>query len=77
LFIRPKTTHRTPFAHDLGCKVNENNIVQVDLRGRTSIEGVYAAGDLSSPMRSVAIAVAQGAAAAYGINAELIERDFS
>jgi thioredoxin reductase len=40
LFIRPKTTHRTTFAHDLGCTVNEHNVVQVDLRGRTSIEGV-------------------------------------
>jgi thioredoxin reductase len=77
LFVRPKTTHRTPFAHDLGCKINENNVVQVDLRGRTSVEGVYAAGDIASPMRSVAIAVAQGAAAGYGINAELVERDFA
>jgi thioredoxin reductase len=77
LFVRPKTTHRTTFAHDLGCEVNENNVVKIDVRGRTSVEGVYAAGDLSSPMRSVAIAVAQGAAAAYGINADLIERDFA
>lgn len=77
LFIRPKTTHRTTFASDVGCEVDEHNVVQVDLRGRTSTEGVYAAGDLSSPMRSVAIAVAQGAAAAYGINADLIDRDFS
>ncbi|CAG1008403.1 MAG: NAD(P)/FAD-dependent oxidoreductase [Anaerolinea sp.] len=76
-FIRPKTTHRTTFAHDLGCTVDAHNVVQVDLRGRTSVEGVYAAGDLSSPMRSVAIAVAQGAAAGYGINADLIDRDFS
>ncbi|MCC7446101.1 MAG: NAD(P)/FAD-dependent oxidoreductase, partial [Anaerolineae bacterium] len=76
LFIRPKTTHRTSFAHDLGCQVDEHDIVQVDRRGRTSTEGVYAAGDLSSPMRSVAIAVAQGAAAAYGINADLINQDF-
>ncbi|MBL8116052.1 MAG: NAD(P)/FAD-dependent oxidoreductase [Anaerolineae bacterium] len=76
LFVRPKTTHRTTFAHDLGCTVNDNNVVQVDLRGRTSVSGVYAAGDLSSPIRSVAIAVAQGAAAAYGINADLIEQDF-
>ena len=77
LFIRPRTTHRTTFARDLGCQVNEHHVVQVDIRGRTSIEGVYAAGDISSPMRSVAISVAQGAAAAYGINADLIERDFA
>lgn len=76
LFIRPKTSHRSSLAYDLGCKVDEHNVVQVDLRGRTSTEGVYAAGDLSSPIRSVAIAVAQGAAAAYGINADLIHRDF-
>ncbi|MBI5957933.1 MAG: NAD(P)/FAD-dependent oxidoreductase [Chloroflexi bacterium] len=77
LFIRPKTTHRTTFAHDLGCEVDEHNVIQVNPRGRTSTEGVYAAGDLSSPMRSIAIAVAQGAAAAYGINADLIDQDFS
>ncbi|MBW4438894.1 MAG: NAD(P)/FAD-dependent oxidoreductase [Pleurocapsa minor GSE-CHR-MK-17-07R] len=74
LFIRPKTSHRTPFAHDLGCQMNVHQVVQVDLRGRTSVAGVYAAGDLSSPIRSVAIAVAQGAAAGYGINADLVEQ---
>jgi thioredoxin reductase len=77
LFIRPRTSHRTPFAHDLGCAVDEHGVVQVDLRGRTSIAGVYAAGDIASPIRSVAIAVAQGAAAAYGINADLIDQDFA
>lgn len=72
LFVRPKTTHRTTFARDLGCQVNEHGVVQVDLRGRTNVEGIYAAGDISSPIRSVAVAVAQGAAAGYGINAELV-----
>lgn len=73
MFIRPKTSHRTTFAVDLGCEVDSAGVVRVDYRGRTTIGGVYAAGDLSSPMRSVAIAVAQGAAAAYGINADLID----
>jgi thioredoxin reductase len=76
LFIRTKLTHRTPFAYDLGCAVDVNNMVKIDLMGRTSIAGVYAAGDLSSPMRSVAVSVAQGAAAAYGINADLVNQDF-
>ncbi|MBK9125072.1 MAG: NAD(P)/FAD-dependent oxidoreductase [Chloroflexi bacterium] len=77
LFIRPKTSHRTTFAVDLGCDVDAAGVVRVDSRGRTTVHGVYAAGDLSSPMRSVAIAVAQGAAAAYGINADLVDTDFS
>jgi thioredoxin reductase len=77
MFVRPKTSHRTTFAHDLGCQVNENDVVQVDLRGRTSVAGIYAAGDLSSPIRSVAVAVAQGAAAGYGINADLVGEDLT
>ncbi len=76
LFIRPSTTHRTPFARDLGCEVDEQDVVKVDRRGRTTVAGIYAAGDLASPMRSVAIAVAQGAAAGYGINADLTEEDY-
>ena len=76
LFIRPRTSHRTSFAYDLGCQTDEQAVVQVDRRGRTTVDGVYAAGDLSSPVRSVAIAVAQGAAAAYGINADLVEKDY-
>ncbi|MFN8379815.1 MAG: NAD(P)/FAD-dependent oxidoreductase [Anaerolineae bacterium] len=76
LFIRPRTTHRTPFAHDLGCEVDEQDVVKVDRRGRTTVAGIYAAGDLASPVRSVAIAVAQGAAAGYGINADLTEEDY-
>jgi thioredoxin reductase len=76
LFVRPKTSHRTSFAYDLGCAIDAANVVQVDGRGRTSVEGVYAAGDLASPVRSVAIAVGQGAAAGYGINGDLVARDF-
>lgn len=77
LFVRPKTSHRTTFASDLGCEIDERNVVRVDSRGRTSVPGVYAAGDLSSPNRSVALAVAQGAAAAYGLNADLADEDFA
>jgi thioredoxin reductase len=77
LFIRPKTEHRTPFAMDLGCAIDGHNFVQVDNRGRTSVAGVYAAGDLSSPVRSVAIAVAQGSSAGYGINFDLVTEDMS
>ena len=76
LFILPRTIHRTSFARDLECKVNQHNVIQIDVRGRTSTAGVYAAGDISSKMRSVAIAVAQGAAAAYGINTDLVDQDF-
>lgn len=72
VFVRPVTHHRTPFAHQLGCKLGAHGLVEVDVLGRTSVPGVYAAGDLSNPLRSVAQAVAQGGAAAAGINFDLI-----
>jgi thioredoxin reductase len=76
MFIRPATSHRTSFAYDLGCAVSETGVVQADMLGRTSVPGVYAAGDIASPLRSVANAVAQGFAAAAGINYDLIHADF-
>ena len=76
LFVRLVSTQRSPFAQDLGCKLTEQGLVQVDLFAETSVKGVYAAGDMANPMRSVAIAVAHGAAAAYGINHSLITEDF-
>jgi thioredoxin reductase len=76
LFIHPATHHQAPFAHDLGCVRNEQGKIQVDELGRTSVPGVYAAGDTTSRFRSVAIAVASGAAAAYGISHDLIAEDY-
>lgn len=75
LFVSPKMEHRTPFAERLGCALTEQGYVQTDHLGRTSVPGVYAAGDLTSPLRSVANAVAQGSAAGAGINADMITAD--
>ena len=77
LFIRPDTHHQAPFAHDLGCARDENGKIQVDVLGHTSVPGVYAAGDSTSRFRSVAVSVASGAQAAYGISHDLIAEDFA
>lgn len=76
MFVAPKNTHPMPFAEQLGCKVNERGMIEIDLLGKTSVPGVYAAGDLSTPFRSVAVAVSQGYCAGAGINADLTEEDF-
>ena len=76
LFIRLAQSQRTPFAQELGCTFTKQGLVEVDTLAQTTIPGVYAAGDLANPIRSVAIAVAQGATAAYGINHTLISEDF-
>lgn len=76
VFVGLKSAQRAPFAQELGCELTGSGLVQVDTFAQTSVPGVYAAGDMSNPMRSVPIAVAHGAAAAYGINHTLITEDF-
>lgn len=51
-------------------------LVVVDEQGRTSVAGVYTAGDMTTLARTVVFAVAQGAMAAVTINMELVAEDF-
>jgi thioredoxin reductase len=60
----------------LGCALTEQGYIAVDLLGRTSVPGVYAAGDNTAMMRAVSLAVAGGGMAGAGINKELVEESF-
>lgn len=60
----------------LGCELTSDGLLNTEPFGKTKVKGLYAAGDNSSLMRSVAGAVAAGMAAAAMINKELIEDDF-
>jgi thioredoxin reductase (NADPH) len=51
-------------AKTLGCKLDENGYVNVDRLQRTTIKGVYAAGDITGGVRQVITACAEGAVAA-------------
>ncbi len=48
----------------------------MDIFQKTSVEGVYAAGDNSSMGRAVPVAVAAGSIAGVMLNKELIEEEF-
>jgi thioredoxin reductase len=76
MLIRPKQRLRVDLAKRLGCELNESGMIKVmDMFNQTSVEGVYAAGDIVS-MQSIAVAVSQGSIAAAGINHALINEDF-
>lgn len=51
-------------AKALGCKLDENGYITVDRHQRTTIKGVYAAGDVTGGVRQVITACAEGAVAA-------------
>ncbi|WP_215225215.1 NAD(P)/FAD-dependent oxidoreductase [Echinicola shivajiensis] len=60
----------------LGCELGEDGFIKVDGMQRTNIDGVYACGDNSSGMRSVANSVAKGNVAGAVVNMELILEKF-
>ena len=56
----------------LGCTHSETGHLKVDNMQKTSVPGIYAAGDATSPMRAVGAAVAAGMMAGAALNRELI-----
>ena len=61
---------------DLECELTKQGHIKVDFFQQTNVAGIYACGDNSSPMRSVAYAVATGNIAGAMINKELCEEQF-
>lgn len=65
----------TSIAWDLGCEKTKIGLIKVDNLGKTSIDGVFAAGDIMG-MHSVASAIASGQLAGSGAVSELVHEDF-
>lgn len=61
---------------DLGCEITPEGYIKTDMFQKTSVEGVYACGDNSGRMRSVASAVAMGSMAGAAVNKEIIFEEF-
>lgn len=64
LFLRPAQRPSSDLAARLGCESTDLGLVRTDEWGHTSVPGVYAAGDLVTPMQQVIRAAALGASAA-------------
>jgi thioredoxin reductase len=79
LFVRPRQHPRTELAAALGCALSDGpplpGLLQIDAMGQTTVPGVYAAGDIVSPMQQITTAVATGALAGAMINHTLIAID--
>lgn len=60
----------------LGCELTEQGYLKVDMFQKTTVAGVFACGDNTNMMRSVAAAVAGGNLAGAVINKELTDEDF-
>jgi thioredoxin reductase len=76
LYAMPAFEQHCPIPQQLGCAFTEEGYVQVDAQQRTSIPGIYACGDSTTRLRTVANAVATGTAAGMMLNKELIAEEF-
>ncbi|QJC53728.1 NAD(P)/FAD-dependent oxidoreductase [Paenibacillus albicereus] len=76
-FVTPDAMLGTPLGAMLGCAHDAHGVLLVDGYGRTSVPGVYAAGDTAgmSPSQVVG-AAASGNRAAFSIGGDLAEADF-
>jgi thioredoxin reductase len=76
VFIRPALrAHADGPAAALGCDLLAGGLVRADADGRTSVPGVWAAGNAINPRAQVITAAGEGSAVAIAINTDLVRDD--
>ena len=65
--------YNTALAEGLGCELTDDGQIAVDDHGRTSVDGVYAIGDITPGHNQVPVAMGQGAKAGIALHMELRE----
>ncbi len=75
LFVPPRFVPNSNLLVDLAAAVDGDGWVTTDPTGRTSVSGVWAAGNVVDPRAQVITAAGAGSAAAIALNADLVEQD--
>jgi thioredoxin reductase len=73
LFVRTRRGQPNGLAETLGCELTDEGTIVTDGEGRTTVAGVYAAGDAATErLRSVANAMGTGSRVAYSVSLDLV-----
>jgi thioredoxin reductase len=75
LFVPPRFVPNSSLLLGLGCAVDSEGWVTADATGRTSVPGVWAAGNVVDPRAQVITAAGAGSAAAIALHADLVADD--
>jgi thioredoxin reductase len=75
LFVPPRFVPQHDLLTGLGCALDADGWVNVDATGRTSVRGVWAAGNIVDPRAQLITAAGAGSAAAIALNADLVDED--
>jgi thioredoxin reductase len=72
LFMRPAQELASDLPRSIGCGLTDAGHIRVGGDLQTSVTGVYAAGDATTPLQQIVVAAASGAQAAMMINRDLV-----
>jgi thioredoxin reductase len=75
VFVRPGFAPNSALLTSLGCAADDHGWVVADATGRTSVPGLWVAGNAANPRAQVITAAGEGSAAAIAINNDLVEDD--
>jgi thioredoxin reductase len=76
VFVRPGIRpHPDGILRGLGCVLDDTGFAVTDATGRTTVDGVWAAGNAADPRAQVITAAGAGSAAAIAINNDLVTDD--
>lgn len=76
LYDRLPFLQHTSIPVDLGCQLTAEGYIKIDSANKTTVPGIFACGDNTTRMRTVANAVAMGTTTGLMVNKELIEEAF-
>ena len=75
VFVRPRLVPRNDLLLSLGCETDDAGWPRADSTGRTTLPGVWVAGNVSNPRAQVITAAGEGSSAAIAINNDLVDDD--
>lgn len=76
LYARSPFEQQCQIPQSLGCEILEEGYIKIDVFHKTTINGVFACGDNSSRIRTIANAVAAGTTTGMMVNKEIILEAF-
>lgn len=76
LYAKVSAVQQCDLPKALGCELTEIGLIKIDDAHKTTVPGVFAAGDNSTPYRALSVAIASGTRAGASINGELISEHF-
>jgi thioredoxin reductase len=75
LFVAPRFLPNGALLDELGCDLDAGGRPVTDSTGRTSVPGLWVAGNVANPRAQVITAAGEGSAAAIALHAELVDDD--